>query len=155
MTTIVGAEFRNDGRRLNGLPATEVKRLSRIVPWRSTLAVARTYGIIAGCLAIAVTWWTPWVVVAAIVIIATQQHGLFIIGHDAAHYRLYNSRPLNELVGRLSAALVGLSMPTYRVVHRLHHNHLYEKSDPDIALHGGYPAVSRKWWKFEDGVISG
>ena len=24
-------------------------------------------------------------------------------------------------------------------MHRLHHNHLYEKSDPDIALHGGYP----------------
>ena len=134
-----GAEFRNDGRRLSGLEAREVKRLTRLDPWRATLAVVRTYGIIAACVIGALVWWTPWVVVPAIVVIATQQHGLFIIGHDAAHYRLYSWRYLNELIGRLSASLVGLSMPTYRVVHRLHHNHLYEKSDPDIALHGGYP----------------
>jgi fatty acid desaturase len=30
-------------------------------------------------------------------------------------------------------------MCTYRVIHRLHHNHLYGPQDPDIALHGGYP----------------
>jgi hypothetical protein len=30
-------------------------------------------------------------------------------------------------------------MSTYRVIHRLHHNHLYGPQDPDIALHGGYP----------------
>jgi len=30
-------------------------------------------------------------------------------------------------------------MCTYRVIHRLHHNHLYTEQDPDIALHGGYP----------------
>jgi len=30
-------------------------------------------------------------------------------------------------------------MRTYRVIHRLHHNHLYGPQDPDMALHGGYP----------------
>src|SRR5947207_14624668 len=30
-------------------------------------------------------------------------------------------------------------MRTYRVIHRLHHNHLYGELDPDTALHGGYP----------------
>ncbi len=33
----------------------------------------------------------------------------------------------------------GLSMCTYRVIHRLHHNNLYGALDPDTALHGGYP----------------
>jgi len=33
----------------------------------------------------------------------------------------------------------GLSMCTYRVIHRLHHNNLYGPLDPDTALHGGYP----------------
>ncbi len=134
-----GVEFRNDARRVRGLPAEEVRRLTRLDAVRASLAVARTYATLAVCVVAALTWWTPWVIVPAIIIIATQQHGLFIIAHDAAHYRLYDSRVLNELIGRLSAALVGLSMPTYRVVHRLHHNHLYTDKDPDIALHGGYP----------------
>ena len=139
MTNSTGAEFRNDGRSHSGLPAATVKRLARIDPRRAGLAVLRTYLVIAFSVVAAVVWWSPWIIVSAIIVIATQQHGLFIIGHDAAHYRLFGSRFWNEGVGRLSASLVGLSMPTYRVVHRLHHNHLYEKSDPDIALHGGYP----------------
>jgi len=38
----------------------------------------------------------------------------------------------------------GLSMCTYRVIHRLHHNNLYGELDPDTALHGGYPRG--KWY---------
>jgi fatty acid desaturase len=42
-------------------------------------------------------------------------------------------------VGRFCATVQGLSMCTYRVIHRLHHNNLYGELDPDTALHGGYP----------------
>jgi fatty acid desaturase len=80
------------------------------------------------------------VALAAVFIIATQQHALFILSHDAAHYRLFQHRGLNDLIGRFCAAAPGLSMSTYRVIHRLHHNHLYgPRRIPDIALHGGYP----------------
>ena len=127
MTNSTGAEFRNDGRSHSGLPAATVKRLARIDPRRAGLAVIRTYLVIVLSVAAALVWWSPWIIVPAIIVIATQQHGLFIIGHDAAHYRLFGSRLWNEWVGRLSASLVGLSMPTYRVVHRLHHNHLLRK----------------------------
>jgi fatty acid desaturase len=64
---------------------------------------------------------------------------LFVIAHDAAHYLLYDNRLLNEIVGRTCAMLQGLSMCTYRVIHRMHHNNLYGELDPDTALHGGYP----------------
>jgi fatty acid desaturase len=74
-----------------------------------------------------------------VLIIGTRQHALFVIAHDAAHYLLYERRWLNDLVGRLCAMLQGLSMRTYRVIHRLHHNNLYGALDPDTALHGGYP----------------
>jgi hypothetical protein len=30
-------------------------------------------------------------------------------------------------------------MLTYRIIHRIHHNHLYEPIDPDLALMAGYP----------------
>jgi hypothetical protein len=47
--------------------------------------------------------------------------------------------PPNDLAGRACATVQGLSMCTYRVIHRLHHNNLYGELDPDTALHSGYP----------------
>jgi len=32
---------------------------------------------------------------------------------------------------------LGVSLITYRVIHRLHHNHLYEAMDPDLPLMAG------------------
>src|SRR5207244_1472013 len=79
------------------------------------------------------------VIIAAVIIIGSRQHALFVIAHESAHYLLYDNRRLNDLVGRACAMLQGLSMCTYRVIHRLHHNNLYGELDPDTALHGGYP----------------
>jgi fatty acid desaturase len=85
-------------------------------------------------------WWpNPLVLLACVILIGTRQHALFIIAHDAAHYLLFSNRTLNDAVGRAAATVQGLSMCTYRVIHRLHHNNLYGELDPDTALHGGYP----------------
>ena len=134
-----GTEFRDDTRRRKGLPAEAVKRLARLNPLKSSLAVVQTLGVVALAVGLSLAYWTPWVVIPALVIIATRQQACFVLAHDAAHYRLYKARWLNDLVGRSVGAIVGISMCTYRVIHRLHHNHLYEARDPDIALHGGYP----------------
>ena len=40
-----------------------------------------------------------------------------------------------------------ISMCTYRVIHRLHHNNLYTDEDPDTAIHGGYPRGTAYLWK--------
>jgi len=133
-----GEEFRDD-RRGGYLPPDVVKRLSAVDPVKGTLAVLETYGAIALCVGAALTWWHPAVVIAAVIVIGSRQHALFVLAHDAAHYRIYRTRWLNDLVGRSCGAVGGVSMCTYRVIHRLHHNHLYEAQDPDIALHGGYP----------------
>jgi fatty acid desaturase len=79
------------------------------------------------------------VLLLSILVIGTRQQALFVIAHDAAHYLLYDNRLLNDVVGRTCAMLQGLSMCTYRVIHRMHHNNLYGELDPDTALHGGYP----------------
>ncbi len=132
-----GEEFRDDVRRR--LPRAELARLTCLDPWRSTVAVAATFAAIALVAVGAVTFWSWWAALIAIVLMAPLAHALFILAHDAAHYRLYETRWLNDAVGRLCATLPGLSMCTYRVTHRLHHNNLYGPDDPDIALHGGYP----------------
>jgi fatty acid desaturase len=134
-----GREFRADGRRAAGLPPDVLKQLYQLSFWPAMLGVIETLGVLAAAIAVSLVWWTPWVVAPMLVVICSRQQACFVLAHDAAHYRLFAQRWLNDLVGCLVAIPVGISMRTYRVVHRLHHNHLYESRDPDIPLHGGYP----------------
>jgi fatty acid desaturase len=138
-----GEEFKDDFRK--ALPREAVLRLTRRSPWRSSAALLHDVGVIAASVAAALyAWPDPLVILAAVLLIGTRQHALFVIAHDAAHYLLYERRWLNDLVGRACAMVQGLSMCTYRVIHRLHHNNLYGELDPDTALHGGYPRG--KWY---------
>ncbi len=132
-----GEEFRDDYRK--ALPKETVQRLAAISFARSTWSVLQEVLVLAALVAVALHWWTPLVVIPCVILIGTRQHALFILAHDAAHYRLFEQRWLNDTAGRACATVQGLSMRTYRVVHRLHHNNLYGPADPDTALHGGYP----------------
>lgn len=133
-----GEEF-HEPRSRRGLPARLVKELTALDPAKAWLSVAETWGAIALLVAVPALWWEWYVIAPAMVLLATRQQALFVLAHDAAHYRLFGSRRLNDLVGRACGAPVGISMLSYRVVHRLHHNHLYERQDPDTPIHGGYP----------------
>ena len=146
-----GEEFREDlrapgarnaqARRL--LTPGELEPLTRLSAWRSLAAIGQTFALIGAALALALaTWPSAWVVVS-VAVIGIAQHGLFILAHEAAHYRLFAHRGLNDLAGRAIGMLGGVSMCTYRVTHRLHHNNLYTDEDPDTAIHGGYPRGRR------------
>ena len=137
--TNIGEEFRNGERPGAGLPAAVIKKLTRISALKATLGIFETICLTSLAVAAALLWWTPWAIIPAKIIVAGRQQACFVLAHDAAHYRLYEARWLNDFVGRLLAAPVGLSMRTYRVLHRLHHNHLYEERDPDVPLVAGYP----------------
>jgi len=135
---MTGEEFKDDYRR--ALPLGLVQQLTRRSAWRATLAVLSDFLVLAAAIALALAYWpNALVLVPAVILIGTRQHALFVIAHDAAHYLLYERRWLNDAVGRTCAMVQGLSMCTYRVIHRLHHNNLYGELDPDTALHGGYP----------------
>jgi len=136
-----GEEFRVKAQR--GLAPDEVRALSRLRPWRATLSIAQSFGLVAACVAVALRWPHPLVVAAAIIGIAGGQHGLAVLAHESAHYRLYPARGLNDLAGKLCALPLSVSMLTYRLIHRIHHNHLYEPIDPDLALMAGYPRGRR------------
>jgi len=139
--TNTGEEFREDLRRTPArlLPAEALRTLTALDDWRSAAALLQTLLLTALALSAALLWWSVPVVLVAIVLIGTQQHAMFVLAHEAAHYRLFSNRLLNEIVGRALGSVSGISMCSYRVVHRLHHNDLYGRQDPDIALHGGYP----------------
>src|SRR5215470_8615521 len=129
--------FRPNPTRL--LATEELAPLTRVSAGRSARSVLLTWGVIAVALATTVLHFSWPLVLVAIVVIGTQQHALFILSHEATHFRMFEQRGLNEGIGRVCATAAGLSMCTYRVIHRLHHSHLYTAADPDMALHGGYP----------------
>jgi fatty acid desaturase len=162
-----GEEFRNDLRPLATLPASaapggvgsgnaaarrtlssaELAPLTELNDLRSLASVALTAGLITLALGFGVAVWpSPWLALSVLVI-GVQQHAMFILAHEAAHCRLFRSRALNDGVGRLIGMASGISMCTYRVIHRLHHNHLYTEDDPDTAIHGGYPRGVAYLWK--------
>lgn len=132
-----GEEFRVKAGGL--LPPEEIKRLSRLSPARTWLAVAELVAAYGATVALTLAFWHPLTILAALVVIAAIQHALMVLTHDAAHYRLFASRRANDTLGRALGAVIGISMCAYRVVHRLHHNHLYERMDPDLPLMAGYP----------------
>jgi fatty acid desaturase len=135
---VKGEEFKDDFRK--ALPREVVQALARRSSWKATTAILHDVAVIAAAIAVALYFWpNPLVILISVVVIGTRQHALFVIAHDAAHYLLYERRWLNDLAGRACATVQGLSMCTYRVIHRLHHNNLYGELDPDTALHGGYP----------------
>jgi fatty acid desaturase len=136
-----GAEFRDDRRRdlQRQLPSEVLARLTVLDDRRSAWAIFKTLILLIAVIFVAATDWTPWIVIPAVTIIAIQQHALFVLAHEAAHYRLFSHRGWNDAAGRAIGSSAGISMCAYRVIHRLHHNHLYGPQDPDIALHGGYP----------------
>jgi fatty acid desaturase len=135
---VKGEEFKDDFRK--ALPKELVLELTRRAGWRASLAALGDVVVIAVAVAAALAFWpNAFVIAPCVILIGTRQHALFVIAHDAAHYLLYENRRLNDAVGRAAATVQGLSMCTYRVIHRLHHNNLYGELDPDTALHGGYP----------------
>jgi fatty acid desaturase len=132
-----GEEFRERSRA--GLSPDEVRELSRLDAVKASLSILVNWTAIALFAAAALRWRHPAAVAAAILGLALAQHGLAVLAHEAAHYRLYQRRWLNDLAGKLCGAPLGVSMLTYRIIHRIHHNHLYEPIDPDLALMAGYP----------------
>jgi fatty acid desaturase len=160
----VGEEFREDLRPLHAdvgapkagsgnaearrvLSAAELAPLTQLNDLRSALAVAQTLGLISAGIGFAL-WAGPGAsVLLAVMLIGVAQHGLFILAHEAAHYRLFRHRGVNDVIGRMVGMAGGVSMCTYRVTHRLHHNHLYTAEDPDTAIHGGYPRGVKYLWK--------
>lgn len=133
-----GEEFKDDFRK--ALPKDVLAQFTQRSAWRASVSVFSDFAFIALAAAVALAFWpNPLVVILSVIVIGTRQHALFVIAHDAAHYLLYENRRANDLVGRAAATVQGLSMCTYRVIHRLHHNNLYGELDPDTALHGGYP----------------
>src|SRR5919112_1063137 len=124
-----GEEFREDLRPLSRqrtpasrggdtaalrrmLSPEEIASLTELDDWRSLRAIALTVVVIGSAVAFGLAVWpSPWLVLC-VAVIGVQQHAMFILAHDAAHYRLFRSRTVNDVVGRAIGMAGGISMCT-------------------------------------------
>ena len=112
-----------------------LKQLSRPQEWQTIGAIAMQWGLIA--LAIAVSIWSDswFVTIPMLAFIATRQHALLIMMHDAAHFLISHNRAVNDTVSNLFCAFPFLvSNKRYRINHLLHHRYVNTADDPDLNV---------------------
>jgi fatty acid desaturase len=123
-----------------------LKRLSQPREWRTIGEVAMQWGLIA--LAITLSVWSDswWVTVPALVFIATRQHALLIMLHDAVHSLISHNRAVNDTIANLFCAFPFLvSTKRYRINHLLHHRHVNAAEDPDLDVNT-HPTTRRAFF---------
>lgn len=74
------------------------------------------------------------VTVLALIVIATRQHALLVLMHDAVHQLIARRRWVNDVVGNLLLAFpLTVTVAGYRSHHLRHHRCVNSEADPDIA----------------------
>lgn len=119
------------------LTKQEITALSRIDSVKFTAAVVLEFSLIAAAIAVSEMWWNPLVYLLAVVVIGSRINGLGGLMHDAAHYRGYTNRSVNDFVGEIIALPTSTSMAGYRNSHFAHHRELNSERDPDWTRNVG------------------
>jgi fatty acid desaturase len=119
-------------RRLDRKELVPLARaLSKVNNVASLWALACQWMVIAGCFAFVhyVDRWWAWPIAA--VIIATRQHALFVLMHEASHYHLLSNRFWNEVVSDLFCAFpIIQTTEGFRRDHITHHRFTNTSKDP-------------------------
>lgn len=108
---------------------------------RTFAALLLEFGLAWGLTVWAALVWLPWVVLAVMFVVATRQHALFILFHDAVHGLVARERRVNDLIIN---GLVGVPqlvpVQVYRRLHLAHHARLGSEGDPErVLLYRGQP----------------
>ncbi|MBI3701850.1 MAG: fatty acid desaturase family protein [Afipia sp.] len=131
----LGDECVRDIPRL--LSKDEIRDLSQIDSVKFSAAAILEFGLIAAAVWISETWWNPAIYALAVLVIGSRINGLGGLMHDAAHYRAYRNRSLNDFVGEIIALPTSASMAGYRNSHFAHHRELNSENDPDWTRNVG------------------
>lgn len=113
------------------LTKDEIRQLSEIDSRKVMFVFALEFALIATAVAVSETWFNPVTYLLAVVMIGTRINGLGALVHDAAHYRIFKNRMLNDVIGEFAAFPTTASMAGYRNSHFSHHRELNSHRDPD------------------------
>jgi fatty acid desaturase len=117
--------------------ALHVRELSRVSEWRSAVAIVCQWAVIIGLIAVFQIWSSSLgygaipLYLLVITVIATRQHSLLALMHDATHYRLSKNRLWNDFASDMFCSFpMGVSTDLYRRGHLEHHAHINTEEDP-------------------------
>jgi fatty acid desaturase len=127
------------------LPAARIRELSTLDPARALRDIALCWAfILAAFVMVAMhpAWWT---VAIAIPVIGNRYYGLFIIGHDGMHRRLFPNIRRNDFLNDfLILAPIGAITRINNRNHLVHHRRLSFPDDPDRHKHACFNKTSRQ-----------
>lgn len=118
-----------------------VAELSILTPWRSSLAIASDWLMVFAAATVCNAYFSYPLYLLTLLFIGTRYMGLVALVHDAAHYRLFKNKKLNDFVGEAFCALplFPLTVQGYRNHHIKHHHYTNTVNDPDFFLLNGNP----------------
>lgn len=103
----------------------ELRRLTRLEPARLAWKTLATWAWILAALALAAKSGSLLVGIAAFVVVSAQQHALFLLAHEGAHFTVARRKWVNDLVSdAFFAAPIFYTTQKYREGHMPHHTHL-------------------------------
>lgn len=115
------------------LPSHTVRTLSAFQPLHSVLDLLVIWSSIIGAIWVSHRLANPFIYVLTVAWIGSRQHALGTITHDAAHWRLFKSRRLNDGVAEFFCAWpLFIRMEAYRFTHLKHHEFVGTEKDPEF-----------------------
>lgn len=116
----------------------DLRTLSQLKTLRGLAAIGFDWLVIVGMLIASLVWPFPAVWVVAGIVIASRQHALLILMHDACHYRILSNHTWNDRISNWFLAWpILVSTEGYRSNHLAHHSHLNTDQDPDWVRKDG------------------
>jgi fatty acid desaturase len=114
----------------------EVIRLKKDETNNAIPALIITYAILTGCFYWMTQSQTVYTYTASFILIGLMQYRIVISCHEAVHFNLLYPKWLNELIGGINCAMVGMNLERYRGQHMAHHwaSSLDEDSDGYIYI---------------------
>ena len=110
----------------------EIEELSRGNSYGIALTGAFDWGLIVSVILLSESLQSTWAYLAACLIIASRQHALLVLTHEAVHYHLSRNRKANDVVSDFFFAFpILFDTNGYRQTHLKHHRHLNSDQDPD------------------------
>lgn len=110
----------------------EIKALCELDSRRNVAFIALEWSSIVLAAYLSQKFFNPITYFLTVFWIGSRFHALGILMHEAAHYRLFKSRRIGDIVGNVFLAWpITLTVQGYRNEHLAHHQNLNTAQDPD------------------------
>jgi fatty acid desaturase len=124
------------------LPTEVIRELSVLRRGKAIAAILVEWISIAAAIALCEALRHPVLYIFAVAWIGARQHALTVLGHDAAHFRLFSTRLWNERIGNMAVMWpVFLATEGYRYYHGEHHRFTGRPADGNRFIWGTHTAA--------------